>query len=87
MKKTIGTVMEIFIPKEYKNGILLDVMDRTKLGFKIKTKEGIREIIVEANEINSSILKNDPVMILEQTISNKEFIDIEPCEGEDDDEE
>lgn len=82
MKKTIGTVMEIFIPKEYKNGILLDVMDRTKLGFKIKTKEGIREIIVEANEINSSILKNDPVMIIEQNVSNKEFIDIEACEGE-----
>ena len=82
MKKTIGTVMEIFIPKEYKNGILLDVMARTKLGFKIKTKEGIREIIVEANEINSSILKNDPVMIIEQNVSNKEFIDIEACEGE-----
>lgn len=34
MIKTIGRVIEVFIPEQYKNGNLLDVMDRTNIGFK-----------------------------------------------------
>lgn len=83
MKKTIGKVMDVFIPEQYKNDILLDVMDRTNIGFKIKTNEEIKEYIVEANEINAEIMKNDIVIIKEQTISNTYFVDIELYDGED----
>ena len=82
MIKTIGKVIEVFIPQQYRNGILLDVMDRTNIGFKVMTNNGIREIIVESNEFNAKIMKNDIVIIIEQTISGKNFIDIEQYEGD-----
>lgn len=82
MIKTIGKVIEVFIPQQYRNGILLDVMDRTNIGFKVMINNGIREIIVESNEFNAKIMKNDIVIIIEQTISGKNFIDIEQYKGE-----
>ena len=82
MIKTIGKVIEVFIPRQYKNDVLLDVMDRTNIGFKVMTNNGIREIIVESNEFNAKIMKNDIVIIIEQTISGKNFIDIEQYEGD-----
>lgn len=85
MIKTIGKVIEIFMPEQYKNGNLLDVMDRTNIGFKIMTENCIRDIIVESNELNARIMKNDLVTIIEQTISGKDFIDIELYEGEEND--
>ena len=84
MTKTIGKVIEVFIPEQYRNGNLLDVMDRTNIGFKVKTNNGIKDIIVEQNELNAKIMKNDMVIIIEQTISGKSFVDIELLEGEDD---
>ena len=77
MKRTIGRVLEVFIPEEYNNGSLLDIMDRTKIGFKVKTADGIKEIIQEQDELNTEIMKDDLVMITEQTISGKYFIDID----------
>lgn len=85
MNKTIGKVIEIFIPKQYKNGNLLDIMDRTNIGFKVMTDNGIKEVIVKANSINAKILKNDLVQITEQTISDTKFVDIELYRGEEDD--
>ena len=85
MNKTIGKVIEVFIPKQYKNGNLLDIMDRTNIGFKVMTDNGIKEVIVEANSINAKILKNDLVQITEQTISDTKFVDIELSRGEEDD--
>ena len=85
MTKTIGKVIEVFIPEQYKNGNLLDVMDRTNIGFKVKTNNGIKDIIVEQNELNAKIMKNDLVTIIEQTISGKDFIDIELYEGDEND--
>ncbi len=85
MIKTIGKVIEVFIPEQYKDGKLLDVMDRTNIGFKVMTVNGIREIIEEADEYNSKILKNDLVTITEQTISGKDFIDIDLYEGDEND--
>lgn len=82
MNKITGKVIEVFIPNEYKNGNLLDVMDRTNIGFKVETSEGIKEIITEQNELNAKILKNDLVIIIEQTISGKDFVDIELYEGD-----
>ena len=71
MTKTIGKVIEVFIPEQYKNGKLLDVMDRTLIGFKVITDTGIKEIIEEDNDLNAKIMKNDLVIITEQTISGK----------------
>lgn len=85
MNRITGKVIKVFIPNEYKNGNLLDVMDRTNIGFKVETSEGIKEIITEQNELNAKILKNDLVAILEQTISGKDFVNIELYEGDEND--
>lgn len=76
MKKTIGKVIEVYIPKQYKNNNLLDVMDRTLIGFKVMTEEGLKVVETEQNEENAAIMKKDIVEIIEQTISNVDFIDI-----------
>ena len=77
MKQELGKVIKVFIPQEYKDNKLIDVMDTKNIGFKVMTDNGIKEIIQEQNEFNSNIMKNDTVLITEQTISNKKFIDIE----------
>ena len=82
MTKTIGKVVEVYIPEQYKNGGLLDVMDRTNIGFKVMTDGGIKGIVLESNEINAKIMKNDKVLIIEQDISGKHFIDIEAIDGD-----
>ena len=82
MIKTIGKVIEVFVPEQYKNGNLLDVMDRTNIGFKVMTDNGIKEFIVEDNEFNARIMKNNLVTIIEQTISGKNFVDVELYEGD-----
>lgn len=82
MTKLIGKIIEVYIPEQYKNNNLLDVMDRTNLGFKIMTENGIRDVIVESNELNARIMKNDLVTIIEQKISGKDFVDIELYEGD-----
>ena len=82
MTKTIGKVIEVYIPEQYKNGGLLDVMHRTNIGFKIMTDGGIKNIKIESYELNSKIMKNDLVLIIEQDISDKHFIDIEAYEGD-----
>lgn len=83
MNKTIGKVIDIYIPEQYKNNNLLDVMDRTNITFKIMTDEGLKEISVEQNEENASIMKNDLVEIIEQTIYGENFVDIRLYGGED----
>ena len=82
MTKLIGKIIEVYIPEQYKNNNLLDVMDITNLGFKIMTENGIRDVIVESNELNARIMKNDLVTIIEQKISGKDFVDIELYEGD-----
>ena len=84
MIQEVGKVIEVFIPKEYKNGQLLDVMDRTQIGFKVKTNSQTYEIVQKQNEINATIMKNDLVIITKQTISNKDFIEIDLYEGDKD---
>lgn len=85
MNRITGKVIKVFIPNEYKNGNLLDIMDRTNIGFKVETSEGIKEIVTEQNELNVIIMKNDLVTILEQTISGKDFVDIELYDGDEND--
>ena len=82
MTKTIGKVIEVYIPKQYKNGGLLDFMDITNIGFKVMTGDGVKDIVLEANELNAKIIKDDLVLIVEQDISGRHFIDIEAYEGD-----
>ena len=82
MKKIIGKIIEIYIPEQYKNDDLLDVMDRTNIAFKVMTNSGLKEVTVEQNEENSTIMKNDLVEIIEQNISGKNFVDIRLYGGE-----
>ena len=58
---------------------------QSNIGFKVATNNSIRDIIVEQNELNAKIMKNDLVTIIEQTISGKDFIDIELYEGDEND--
>lgn len=44
MIRTIGKVIEVSIPKQYKNGSLLDVMDRTNIGFKVMTNNEFQTV-------------------------------------------
>lgn len=67
MKKLRGRVIEVFIPKN----------DDAKVGFRVETSEGIKEIIEEQNEYNARILREDAVILTEQIIDNHYFIDIE----------
>ena len=83
MNSTIGRVFEIYIPDQYKNGSLLDVMDRTNITLKIMTNNGMREVTVEQDDDTAKIMKNDLVEIIEQNISGTNFIDIKLYEGED----
>lgn len=83
MNKTIGKVIGIYIPEQYKNNALLDIMDRNNITFKILTNNGLKEITAQQNDENANIMKNDLVEIIEQTISGKEFIDIRLYDGDD----
>ena len=82
MKRIIGKVIEVYIPEQYKNNNLLDVMDRNLIGFKVMTEEGLKVVETEQNEENATIMKKDIVEIIEQTISNVDFIDIRPYGGD-----
>ena len=77
MKRMVGKIIEVYIPEQYRNGNLLDVMDRTNIGFKVKADDEILVIEEEQDDINCSLLKGDTVLITKQVISGKEFIDIE----------
>ena len=66
MKKTIGKVVEVWIPEQYQDGKLLDVMDRNQIAFRVITDQGEKEIVTDQNEWTSNIMKEDTVMITEQ---------------------
>ncbi len=82
MKQTKGIVTEVFMPNEYREELLLDTLDNNVIGFKVNTSDGERVIIEEIDEFNSQIMKDDLVLITEQTIDGHYFIDIELTEDE-----
>lgn len=82
MRQTKGIVTEVFMPNEYKEELLLDTLDNNVIGFKVNTSDGERVIIEEIDEFNSQIMKDDSVLITEQTIDGHYFIDIELIEDE-----
>lgn len=82
MEKLYGTVKEVYIPEEYKNGNLLDVMDRSVIGFKVLIDDEIQDFQFEQDEFNVKIMKNDEVLIIKQVIDGKEYVDIEGVDYE-----
>lgn len=82
MDKKYGKVVEVFIPEETVNERKLDVMDSKKIGFKVQVEDKIIGVILEQDENNSNIMKNDDVIITTQNISSKKFIDIELLDGD-----
>jgi len=82
MEKLYGIVKEVYIPEEYKNGNLLDVMDRNVIGFKVLIDDEIQDFQFEQDEFNVQIMKNDEVLIIKQVIEGKEYIDIEGVDYE-----
>ena len=72
LKKLTGKVKKVFIPE----------ITKTKIGFEVETEEGIKEIIKEQDEYNAKILREDNVVVTEQVIDGKYFIDIELGEEE-----
>ena len=83
MKSVMGRVIDVYIPEQYKNGGLLDIMDRTYIGFKVMTESGLKNVVVESNEDNAKIMKKDVVVITEQEVSERKIINIELYDGED----
>ena len=81
MIKKIGKIIDVFIPKEYNQGRLIDVMDSTKIGFKVMFEDEVIEVIEEQDEFNSEIQIDDIVVVTKQNISDKEFLDIELYDG------
>lgn len=59
----VGKVIEVYIPDEYINGQLIDIMERTQIGFKILIDREIIDITTNQNDITSNIYKNDIVSI------------------------
>ena len=67
MKKLSGRVREVFIPDNCNE----------KIGFRVETQDGMKEVIEDQNEYNAKILREDRVILTEQVIDNHYFIDIE----------
>lgn len=80
MNKVVGKVIEVYIPEQYKNNGLLDVMDRTIIGFKVETDNGIKDVVFDQDELTASIMKNDLVWLVYKVESEEEFISILPYE-------
>ena len=82
MEKLYGIVKEVYIPLQYKNDNLIDVMDRNVIGFKVLIDDNIESFEFEQDEYNASIMKDDEVVITKQVVEGKEYIDIEVVDYE-----
>ena len=82
MEKLYGVVKEVYIPEQYKNGQLLDIMDRNVIGFKVLIDNDIYNFEFEQDEFNTKIMKGDEVVITKQVIDGIEYTDIEGVDYE-----
>lgn len=83
MNKILGKVVEVFIPKEYKNNELIDIMSSDKIGFKVMLDETaeVINIILEQDEDTADIYRDDMVILIKDNNTNQ-FIDIEIYNGD-----
>jgi len=82
VEKLYGIVKEVYIPEQYKNGQLLDIMDRNVIGFKVLIDDSIQSFEFEQDEFNVRIMKDDEVVITKQVIDGIEYTDIEGVDYE-----
>ena len=82
MEELYGIVKEVYIPEQYKNGNLLDVMDRSVIGFKVLIDDEVQDFQFVQDEFNARIMKGDEVLIIKQIVDGKEYIDIEGVDYE-----
>ena len=64
----VGKVLEVFVQ---------DLPLQNMIGFKIETDNEIMTLILEQNNKNVHILKNDYVLITKKMIGNKKLLDID----------
>lgn len=79
MKQLVGKIIEVYIPEDKTES---DIMYNTRIGFKVQTAEGLKIIELEQDNENVKLYKEDTILITEQEISGKNFIDIERLEDE-----
>ena len=79
MEQLIGKIIEVYIPEDDN---ISDIMYNTRIGFKIQTAEGLKIIEMEQDKDNVKLYKEDTILITEQEISGKHFVDIERLEDE-----
>lgn len=79
MEQLIGKIIEVYIPEDEN---ISDIMYNTRIGFKIQTAEGLKIIEMEQDKDNVKLYKEDTILITEQEISGKHFVDIERLEDE-----
>ena len=79
MKQLVGKIIEVYIPEDKTES---DIMYNTRIGFKVQTAEGLKIIELEQDNDNVKLYKEDTILITEQEISGKNFIDIERLEDE-----
>ena len=79
MKQLVGKIIEVYIPEDKTES---DIMYNTRIGFKVQTAEGLKIIEMEQDKDNVKLYKEDTILITEQDISGKHFIDIERLEDE-----
>lgn len=60
IKTEIGKVIEVFIPEDN------DVINSTKIGFKVKIDDEIIQIIEEQNKDNCNIFRDDLVKVTKE---------------------
>jgi len=82
VEKLYGIVKEVYIPEQYKNGQLLDIMDRNVIGFKVLIDNDIYNFEFEQDVFNVQIMKDDEVVITKQVIDGIEYTDIEGVDYE-----
>lgn len=71
--RMLGRVIEIFLPE-----------DNNKIGFKIKVDEKMLTLILDQNEENANIYKDDFVFVNKYKVDNQEVFEIESLGDVDD---
>lgn len=84
MKREIGKVIDVYIPTEHKNGMLIDPMDSSFIGFKIMLSDGVIDVVLKDNKINADIYKDDLVLIKTKIKNGKKNISVVPYVGDQD---
>ncbi len=77
MKQYKAKILDIQIPKQYIDDQVIDIIYRDKIQFKVLSDEGIETLDIKQDKYNTKLHIDDEVLITKQTISNKDFIDIE----------